>query len=234
MVVAGGLPQPGPQQGVTGARGARPWTSYALDADMALAEQLNPDLASAFPSRDPGIAVDALLFNLQDQIRKDEYFPLQFAYEAADCRIFFTLANFANYTQLWTDAADALWSIAGGQAHCVPDSTGHTSDATDTQGPSAAQKLAWRAAGRLPVSSAAAGYDSDTEFVLRLSDAIDDLTASLAQGTLGGVKQGLGGVKQSQNKFGHNAKAANPAPSPPKQGVPTKAFAAPARTGRRR
>ncbi|KAL9092358.1 MAG: hypothetical protein Q9159_000866 [Coniocarpon cinnabarinum] len=150
-VVVGGLPQPGPMQGVSGTRGARQFDAISLDGDMAIAAEINASVLDAFPVRDPGIFVDGLTFTLEDQIRAGEFFPLQFAYEAADCRIFYTFANFANYTRLWLDAADALWNIAEGSfAHCVADSTGHANhNVTDTVGPSPAAKTAWRAAGRL-------------------------------------------------------------------------------------
>ena len=71
--------------------------------------------------------------NLRDQIRKDETIPLQFTYEAANCRIFYTIQTFYNYTNLWKYAADAVFS---NPALCVKNSTGFaTTNASDVNGP---------------------------------------------------------------------------------------------------
>jgi hypothetical protein len=68
--------------------------------------------------------------NLRDQIRKGLDVPLQFSYESADCRIFFTLDT---YTALWQYAADAIWNKP---SLCVKDSTNHSSaNSTALSGP---------------------------------------------------------------------------------------------------
>jgi hypothetical protein len=65
--------------------------------------------------------------NLRDQIRKSDFdaggqlVPLQFQYEAAHCRILYTVKNIYNLTQLWRDAAAAAWD----SSLCVPGSTGY-------------------------------------------------------------------------------------------------------------
>jgi hypothetical protein len=72
--------------------------------------------------------------NLRDQIRKGETIPLQFTYEAANCRIFYTPQTFYNYTALWKYAADAIWSNS--TKFCVKNSTGFaTTNGSDTAGP---------------------------------------------------------------------------------------------------
>lgn len=183
-VALGGLPQPGPMQGVAGNRGARAWDNYDLDGDMLVAASINATLYSIFPVRDPGVLQPEVYFNLEDQIRRNEYFPLQFAYEAADCRIFNTFTNFNNYTRMWIDAADALWSIDNGNnAKCVPDSAGHTTPYTDTVGPSSAQKLTWRQAGRLSVASdvSGSGFQVKAGADVGDPDAIDDKVQPLNQ-----------------------------------------------------
>jgi hypothetical protein len=60
--------------------------------------------------------------------------PLQFVYEAANCRIFYTPQTIFNYTNLWTYAADAAWNKP---ELCVQGSTGYASNGsvTDTNGP---------------------------------------------------------------------------------------------------
>lgn len=64
---------------------------------------------------------------MRDQIRKGEEIPLQFLYEAADCRIFFTPSTFYNQTALWKYAAEATWTKP---QLCVKDSTGYTASKT--------------------------------------------------------------------------------------------------------
>ena len=75
-VVVGGQPQPGPMQGVAGTRGARSFDSLILDGDILVAQILNSSLVDILPGRYSGIYIDTFIFNLQDQIRRDEYFPL--------------------------------------------------------------------------------------------------------------------------------------------------------------
>jgi len=73
--------------------------------------------------------------NLRDQIRQGETVPLQFTYEAANCRIFYTAQTFYNYTNLWRYAADAIYS---NPALCVKNSTGFaTTNGSDVNGPPA-------------------------------------------------------------------------------------------------
>lgn len=64
--------------------------------------------------------------------------PLQFVYEAANCRIFYTPQTIFNYTNLWMYAADATWKKP---ELCVQGSTGYAlnSSVTDTNGPQAVQ-----------------------------------------------------------------------------------------------
>lgn len=71
--------------------------------------------------------------NLRDQIRKGNTVPVQFIYEAANCRIFYTPQTFYNYTNLWKFAAEAIWTNS---SLCVKNSTGYaTTNTTDTTGP---------------------------------------------------------------------------------------------------
>lgn len=48
--------------------------------------------------------------------------PLEFIYEAADCRLFYTLETLYDPVKLWKAAADVRW----GQGKCVARSTGHS------------------------------------------------------------------------------------------------------------
>ncbi|KAL9048840.1 MAG: hypothetical protein Q9162_007528 [Coniocarpon cinnabarinum] len=120
-VVVGGHPQPGLMQAVGGTRGSQKWDSFSVDQDKALAhELLRSDAHRVLATRNPGILSDTVTFTLADQIRRGEYAPLQFSYEPANCRIFYTFENYRDYNRLWTDAADALWGINHYQsATCV-------------------------------------------------------------------------------------------------------------------
>lgn len=79
------------------------------------------------------MSVSYAQINLRDQVRKGETIPLQFIYEAANCRIFYTPQTFYNYTALWKYAAAAIWS---NPTLCVKNSTGYaTVNGSDTTGP---------------------------------------------------------------------------------------------------
>ena len=158
-IAVGGLPQQlGPMQTVGGTRGARDYDADQLDLDIFGAENLDPTLASQLPDRNVDFFVDEASVNLQDQIRRGsgEEFPLQFAYEAAQCRIYYTLASVFNFTELWQHAARATWTDP---TLCVKYSADHpsaTGKDTDTVGPSAADKVSWA----YPAASAATSSSS--------------------------------------------------------------------------
>jgi len=71
--------------------------------------------------RDSGVFTAAFGINLRDQVRANDTEPLQFKYEPADCRIFYTVANVFNYTRLWSDAVTAMFDDT---SKCVAGSTG--------------------------------------------------------------------------------------------------------------
>jgi uncharacterized membrane protein YgcG len=48
--------------------------------------------------------------------------PLEYLYEAADCRLFYTTATYLDPVRFWKMAIDAKW----GTGKCVPGSTGHS------------------------------------------------------------------------------------------------------------
>jgi hypothetical protein len=145
-VVVGGLPATGPMQAVSGTKGSQVFQvgtdlpdDDKLKAAVETAVLLNltnldtktfPDVLSLLD--DPPLNVDPskTQVNLRNQARKtDPSIPLQFAYEAADCRIFYTAENLKNYEVLWQNAADALW---GNGTLCVKGSTGHPSSGNVT------------------------------------------------------------------------------------------------------
>jgi hypothetical protein len=134
VVTVGGRPTTGPMQAVGGTRGARSFSTDILDNNINFARQLLEDTSDAdfLPNRTEALDVFIVggAVNLRDQVRQGETTPLQFAYEAADCRIFFTPQTIFNYTALWQYAADAIWTNPG---LCVAGSTGYaTSSKTDS------------------------------------------------------------------------------------------------------
>lgn len=116
VVTVGGRPDLTPMQGASGSRGARALDFDTLDANIAFVQDLllssdTPAAAHFLPNRSEAHDVFVLGggINLRDQVRAAESTPLQFLYEPADCRIFFTPKTVLNYTALWEYAAEAAW-----------------------------------------------------------------------------------------------------------------------------
>ena len=127
-------------QAASGNRGAESYSSQDIDTDIAVAEYFNSTTNAYLPDRQEDVLITYMGINLRDQIRKNQTVPLQFVYEAADCRIFYTQKTWLDYASLWTYAANAIWN---NPALCVPDSTGLSTSAgkTDTQGPPQASSV---------------------------------------------------------------------------------------------
>ncbi|KAF2801731.1 uncharacterized protein BDZ99DRAFT_402885 [Mytilinidion resinicola] len=126
-VVAGGRPSAGPMQAASGNRGARAYSADAIDGDIEFASSINQTANSSLPQvRESGMYTIFAGINLRDQVRANDTTPLQFKYEAADCRIYYTLANIYNIERLWRDAAAATWDD---KSLCVEGSTGYAASA---------------------------------------------------------------------------------------------------------
>ncbi|KAE9981003.1 hypothetical protein EG328_011904 [Venturia inaequalis] len=129
-VVVGGRPINGPMQTVGGSRGARVYSGQILNNNIALAQNIDNATESTLPDRsDTGMYITYSSINLRDQVRKNSDTPLQFSYEAAHCRIFWTFHTVNNYTNLWKHAAKATWTD---HSLCVEGSRGFASEANDT------------------------------------------------------------------------------------------------------
>lgn len=114
-------------QAVSGSRGAAAYSADAIDFDiLQVNETLHDSEALAkLPDRgDTGMWVNYAGITIRNQIRENDATPLQFQFQAADCRIFYTLKSVYNMTQLWRDAAKATWDDA---SLCVEGSTGYLS-----------------------------------------------------------------------------------------------------------
>ena len=178
VVVAGGRPTTGPMQAPSGSRGARVYSTTTLDNNIAYAQEIlqadNNPQSNFLPNRTEALTlyVTYASINLRDQVRRNETTPLQFAYEAADCRIFYTPQTVYNMTALWQYAADAIWTTP---SKCVQGSTGFATtgtNVTDFLGPSASQNPD---AG-VAVNLTAHLDTSSIPYLLYLDDSVLDVT----------------------------------------------------------
>jgi hypothetical protein len=97
------------------------WNNTAL-GKTAFAEQMFRRSAYAGGRAAGGI-------NLRDNLRRDDpsKTPLEFIYEAADCRMFYTAPMINDVTQVWKGVADRMFRGANGTSACVQGSTGDKS-----------------------------------------------------------------------------------------------------------
>jgi hypothetical protein len=140
----GGRPRAGITQAVGGVKGTNnlPW-SYIQSLAQYTVTELNNTVAESqyLNSTELGDYFDETVFNrasignainvnFRDGIRdmdlasntnETNNIPLQFVYEAADCRILYTKAMTVDVTAIWKAVADSTW---GGKSHCVAGSLG--------------------------------------------------------------------------------------------------------------
>ena len=141
-IVMGGRPQYGPMQAVAGVKGAN---VYAADYVYNLITQAFKDAPKSIQTRlqqTYGKQVEAIpvaykrtipngdegpimRVNFRNNIRKGDttLTPLQFVYEAANCRLFYTAPMNVNQELVWEAAYIAQW----GNGTCVQGSTGQDS-----------------------------------------------------------------------------------------------------------
>lgn len=133
-VAAGGLPSNGPMQTPSGSRGAQAYTFDNINTDIGIAKATNASAGNFLPERQVDFFIADASFNIRDQVRKGESTPLQFVYEAANCRIFYTKDTVYNFGNLWRYAANAIWTKP---ELCVQGSTGIASNgnSSDISGP---------------------------------------------------------------------------------------------------
>ncbi|KAK7928152.1 Interphotoreceptor retinol-binding [Apiospora marii] len=134
-VAFGGRPGPGPMQIMGGVRGAQSlefdniYTSVNLSNALLAAQPnlLSPAQTAAWQAAQP-LALDAFPLrlygggvNFRNAYQQgDDATPLQFQYQAADCRLFYTYADYLHPATTWQAASDAVWGGKG----CVEGSTG--------------------------------------------------------------------------------------------------------------
>ncbi|KAM0798969.1 hypothetical protein BDR22DRAFT_857304 [Usnea florida] len=124
-VTVGGRPSLGPMQIASGTRGAQIYLAQNIDDDISVAEYFNATTNSSLPDREVDTWIDFLSVNLRDQIRREDFetdgTPVQFLYDAADCRIFYTADTLSDYSKLWRYAVRASDDPS---SLCVQGSTG--------------------------------------------------------------------------------------------------------------
>ncbi|OGM51092.1 hypothetical protein ABOM_000413 [Aspergillus bombycis] len=110
-VVIGGQPSYGPMQAPSGTRGAAVYKAEDIHEDIGLARGIDKSAHVDLPNRAHVFFINTATVNLRDQVRHTDTSatPLQFLYEAADCRIFLVPETWYNYTNLWKYAAGAIW-----------------------------------------------------------------------------------------------------------------------------
>ena len=129
-VVVGGLPQTGPMQIASGTRGSQIYLDQNIDDDISVAEYFNATTADYLPDHSTDVLITFLSVNIEDQIRKEQLdVPVQFVYDAADCRIFYTAETWGDYSSLWAYAINAV----SNPKLCVAGSTGYTTTGTEPQ-----------------------------------------------------------------------------------------------------
>ncbi|KAI0395033.1 peptidase S41 family protein [Xylariaceae sp. FL0594] len=142
-VALGGRPRHGPMQALGGVRGAQRWSldtahrhasrAYALAlalASNATTPILSPDELARFrqlmPPRTRDFSLRTNIYGESDVNFRNAYgrgdddraavpLPLQFAYDAADCRLFYTLENYFRPVTTWVAVAGAMF----GNGSCV-------------------------------------------------------------------------------------------------------------------
>lgn len=149
-IVLGGRPIYGPMQGIGGVKGGPVFTFTQLHDlakqaremitdEKALTELMRGSFGTLVKGGKPlkrasldanGKPVIAVL-NVADNIRKGDTSgtPLEFVYEAADCRLFYTQEMMLDVKETWKRVGQAQWgaNTNGSSLLCVKGSTGHPS-----------------------------------------------------------------------------------------------------------
>nr|B8NM69.1 RecName: Full=Peptidase S41 family protein ustP; AltName: Full=Ustiloxin B biosynthesis protein P [Aspergillus flavus NRRL3357] len=142
-IVFGGRPRAAPMQLLGGSKGGQYWSLVTIshyikkareiavnasgagspilsEDELARFLELAPPPLTGFPIRIDSRGGSGVNFR-NEYDEKDPTTPLQFVYEAADCRLFWTAENYVFPESSWVAAADAMF----GDASCVEESDGH-------------------------------------------------------------------------------------------------------------
>ena len=139
-ITLGGRPQVGPMQGVAGSKGAQVYTfgtiteivSALPQALMAMVKkgltppalpplEYIPNVFSKYPLGDSKTMASGSRFNLRNNMHDGDttYTPLQFIYEASNCKLFYTPSDIYDISGLWERVAEVAW----GTGKCVSGSS---------------------------------------------------------------------------------------------------------------
>lgn len=134
-VTFGGRPKEAPMQGVGGVKGGQSLginyingyiqqaNKLISDADKTSSPLLSHDEWKKFnascPSLEPSFAWSGNVNLRNEYDHDDDKTPLQFVYEAAECRLFYTIDNYLQQETVWQAAAKAMF----GDGACVKGST---------------------------------------------------------------------------------------------------------------
>lgn len=135
-ITFGGRPTEAPMQGVGGVKGGQSLGINYLNGYIQQANRLIQNSANtstplltpaewrkfnaSSPSLAPSYAWSGSINLRNEYDPADDQTPLQFVYEAAECRLFYTLQNYAQRETVWQAAAKAMFGGFG----CVKGSTG--------------------------------------------------------------------------------------------------------------
>ncbi|SMY21844.1 unnamed protein product [Zymoseptoria tritici ST99CH_1A5] len=146
QVVLGGRPQTGPMQGVGGIKGGQLGSFEAIAllagggatltpiSSQTFAADFGPNtIESALQAVDRAVP-GAAAVNYRNSIRMgdESVTPLQYLYEAADCRLWYTVDMLASQEALWRKVAAV--GFDGDEDLCVEGSTGHPSTTAGGEG----------------------------------------------------------------------------------------------------
>jgi hypothetical protein len=138
-ITVGGRPENKPIQTITGSKGGEVIPMYTfpqyasnmlnISQAIGMSSVKGNDATLSTLANTPQIAMRAgdssSRVQSQDQVRKGDKTatPLQFIYEASDCKIFYTPETYSDPDLAWKQA----WSAFTDNAKCVEGSTGHKS-----------------------------------------------------------------------------------------------------------
>jgi hypothetical protein len=163
-VVIGGLPQGRPMQAIGGTKGAQSFRFDDIQTRLQVLYNISaPDLKAqmdargftktafaeqvfkraAYPDGRPAAGI-----NLKNNMRRqasgveDADIPLEFIYEAADCRLWYTPDMINDVRMVWKGVADAVWRSGGANGIECVDKTTSTQGTNGTSGAKGVQSLA--------------------------------------------------------------------------------------------
>lgn len=135
-ITFGGRPTPAPMQSVGGVKGGQSLGINYINGYIQQANKLIQDAANtssplltssewtvfnaSSPSLAPSFAWSGSVNLRNEYDPDDDQTPLQFVYEAAECRRFYTIENYLQRETVWQAAAMAMFGGAG----CVEGSMG--------------------------------------------------------------------------------------------------------------